>query len=221
MVWRHYKGHLVIFLVFAAIVTAMVVTANNAKPCPGHWHASQDVYVNGERMSYQHPKFTLEGRLGMPVSTHMHDGNDAMWHFEPQAGTQCSPFREALAFVDTDISPGKLVLDGVHEDLGQAGVFTDNGTSTLRAYHRVGGEDWQSISIPSLHGRQLQPDERVLIVYGNETDDQLAPFKAKADGNEIQSSSRITGPSYVAATGVGLIGLIVLGAWHALSKKAT
>lgn len=225
LAWRHYRAHLVILLVFGGIVTTMVVAARGAESCPGHWHSTVDVFVDGKRVSYAHPKFTLEGSAAnggsMSGGSHMHQGEDWMWHFEAVAGTTCTELGKALRSVDTELSPGRLVLDGGHEDLNQAGTYVANDTATLRAWHRSGSGDWQTIGINALAHRQLKGDERVIVVYGNDTDEGIAAFQAKAEANSMQGSTPERGPSYVAATGVAIMGLIVLGAWHALSRKAT
>jgi hypothetical protein len=224
--FKRYRVHLVIVLLFGAIITVMAVNAQNGSSCPGHWHASQDVYVNGERVSYAHPKYDLSGSRqnggSMSVSAHMHqNGGDFLWHFEPPVAKTCIPYERALDVVDTDLSEDRLVLDGAHEQLGLSGTFEVDDEHQLRAYHKVGEGGWQDISIGSLLRRQLVGDERVLIVYGNETGSALDPFKQVAEGHSIEGSSGGGGKdSLVPAFGVGLLGLAVLGVWHAMSKKA-
>lgn len=222
--FKRYRVHLAIVLIFGAIVAAMVVSAQQSKGCPGHWHSTQDFFVNGERVSYLHPKYDLNGARtyggSMAVSAHMHNtgGNDYTWHFEPPTAQTCVEFSDALRVVDTRISDDTLTLDGQQSVTGtfRAG---DNGT-TLQAYHKVGDGPWEDISMGRLNDRQLRPDERVIVVYGNETTNDLDAFKATAEGHTIESSSSVRGGSYVSAIGVGVIGLIVLGGWHALSRKA-
>lgn len=222
--FKRYRVHLVIVLIFGAIVTAMAVNGAKGADCPGHWHASQDVFVHGERISFNHPKFTLEGARSyggsMPVSSHMHQGDDAMWHFEPSTPNTCIEFGDALRFVDMDLESGRLVLDGGHEALGQAGTYRNGENGTLQAEHKVGDGEWEDISISSLNRRQLRPDERVLIHFDNGTADQEL-MRSTAEAHSIQGSSGVgKGSGYVPAVGVGILGLVVLGAWHSLSRKA-
>ena len=221
--FKQYRVHLVIVLVFGAILAVMATNAAQGTECPGHWHSTQDVYVNGQRVSYLHGKYDLNGARvnggSMSVSAHMHNtqGNDYTWHFEPPTAQTCIPFADALRVVDTEMSGDRLVLDGVQSITG---TFEANSTHTLRAFHRVGDGDWQDISIGRLNDRQLRANERVLLVFGNSTED-VSPFQAAADGRAIESSSGTGGSStWVPVFGVGILGLVVLGAWHALSRKA-
>lgn len=218
--FKKYRVHVAILLIFGVIVAVMAVDAGKGTACPGHWHSSQDVFVHGERIGFNHPKFKLEGGQGMPVSSHMHQDSDAQWHWEPTTANTCIPYGDALRFVDMDLEPGRLVLDGAHADLGQAGTYRDGENGTLVAEHKVGDGDWEEISISRLVDRQMQPDERVLIRFDNGTTD-VAAMRQQAESHQIQGSSGGTGgTNYVPVFGVGLIGLVVLGAWHMLSRKA-
>jgi hypothetical protein len=199
------------------------VNGKTNEDCPGHWHSTQDVYVNGERISFSHPKFKLEGGQGMPVSSHMHQDSDAQMHFEPSTAHTCIPYGDFTRFIDMDLEPGKLTLDGAHAELGQAGTYRDNSTHTLRAEHCIGTatscDDWENITISKLVKRQLQPNERVLIHYDNGTADEAA-MRQTATSHAIQGSSGGGGgSSLVPAVGVGILGLVVLGAWHAMSRR--
>jgi len=149
--------------------------------------------VHGDRMSYEHPKFQLEGNQGMPVRTHLHRSADWQWHFEPVDGEECIPFQEALATVDTELEPGRLVLDGGHADLNQAGTFEDGGNGTLVAFHREDGGDWQPIGIAGLDARQPSPGERILIAYGSAQEMDLEAWEAEADGRQLAQSYAANG----------------------------
>lgn len=223
---KRYRVHLIIVLVFGAIVAAMVVDGRSSAECPGHWHSSDDVFVHGQRVPFSHPKFTLEGSSSyggsMPVSSHKHQGDDFMWHFEPSTANTCVPYGDGLRFVDMELEPGRLVLDGAHA-APYAGTYRDGENGTVRAEHCLGSatscEEWQPISISRLLDRQLRPNERVIVWFGNETE-ATAEMRETASAHNIQGSSGVGGSSYVPAVGVGILGLVVLGAWHALSRKA-
>lgn len=220
--FKQYRVHLVIVLLFGAIVTGMSISASRGPECPGHWHSTQDFYVNGDRVSYLHGKYDLNGARAnggsMSVSAHMHNtgGNDYTWHFEPPTARKCIPYEDALRVIDTDLSKDRLVLDGEQDITGD---FRVDSNHTLRAFHRVGDGAWDSISIGSLLDRQLRPEERLIVVYGNATDD-IAAFQAAADSHAIESSSDVSAGSLVPAVGVGILGLVVLVGWHILSRKA-
>lgn len=219
-VWQRYKVHVIIVLIFGGLAAAMAVNASQTQACPGHWHSTVDVYVNGHRVAFTQQKYTYQQEGGsLPLRTHMHRGNDAMWHWEPQGGAECIDLKEALDLVDVSLSKDRLVLDGAHAELGNAGTFEANGTHQLSVWHRVGAGEWERATTGIQH-RQQKPDERVLIVFGNETEEQLAPFKAKADSNQLHpSSGGQGGASYVPVVGVSIMGLVALGVWHSLSRK--
>lgn len=221
---KKYRVHLVIALVFGGIVTAMVVNAQQGTSCPGHWHPTFDVFVNGERVSYASPKYDLGSSRSaggsMAPSLHMHNqqGNDYTLHFEPSTPNTCLPFSDALRVIDTDLSSDRLVLDG---DQSITGDFRANATHQVATYHKLAGADWKEIDVSDLLDRQPQPDERILIVYGNQTEEALAPLRQTAEAHPMTDSSGVGGKgSLVPAFGVGLLGVGLLAGWHALSKKA-
>lgn len=158
-----------------------------AAECPGHWHLSFDLYVNGTRVSYDHAAFTLEGRQGMPVETHLHRGSDWQWHFEPPGQERCIPLSSALAHVDTQLAADQLVLDGTHAELGQAGTFQAGGGAVLEARHRVSGA-WATILIGDLVGRQPEGGERIVVAFGPPSDAEWDAWQAVADGRALQPS---------------------------------
>lgn len=221
--WKRYKVHVIILVIFGGLATAMAVNASQTQDCPGHWHSTMDVYVNGDRVTFNDPKYDLNGARAnggsMSLAAHMHQPDDAMWHWEP-VGADCIPLGDVLDVIDMELTSSKLVLDGAHEKYGDAGTFTENETHKLSAWHRIGEGDWEEISIRKILDRQAQPDERQLIVFGNETEEQMAPFRAKADSNNLQGSSGGQGgASYVPVVGVSIMGLVALGVWHSLSRK--
>ncbi len=173
VVQKYWKPALII-LVLIGGVTAIVAYQMNKPDCPGHWHSTFQVYVDDERISYSHPAFDLSGDT--PMSSHLHQPNDNMWHFEPNP-KECIGFAVPLGHVDTKVSSGKLVLSGHHDSLGQAGTYTNEGNRTLQIFHAPDGENWQSISSGKLNKRQLLDGERVLILFGNYTEERIAQLQ--------------------------------------------
>ncbi|HLF17021.1 MAG TPA: hypothetical protein VI796_06300 [Candidatus Thermoplasmatota archaeon] len=232
---RHYRGHAIIFLAFAAVVGFMAVSAGEVIHCPGHWHARMDFYVNDRPVNFAHPKFTLEGGQGMPVSSHMHQGSEGTWHFEPVGGRECGRFRDALSYVDIEMTDSSLVLDGAHTSLGQAGTFGVDANHALRVFHIVaeasednpngsvltGAEPWSEVAPSEILGHQLKQWERVLVLYGNYTDAEVADLQQTVGQRLVPyNDGALYGTkSMVPAVGVAIIGLVVLGGWNALSKK--
>ncbi len=169
----------IIILIVAGIGAGMYFTAKSAGECPGHWHATYNVYVDDDRMSYQHRQYNLGAGGATPMSYHLHQPNDYMIHFEPPTGG-CIEFRTFLAVVDTKLTSTTLTLDGAHADLNQAGVYEpeDGSNRTLHLYHAPNGDDWKEISASALNKRQLLDGERVLIAFGNYSEARIEQMQA-------------------------------------------
>lgn len=182
----------IIVLVIAVIATGMYFNDKNASKCPGHWHATFDVYVQEgnetQRISYAAPQFDLNGQT--PLRSHMHQSDRKnQFHFEQ--GGLCVGIEEALGYVDTDVSGSSVKLDGVHGGLGQAGTFRGNVTVYIehvsdRQYALRDGVkviesetlEWRQHSFRSVADYQLKDGERFLILQGDYTADQVAQFQA-------------------------------------------
>ncbi len=182
----------IVVLIIAAIATGMYLNDKNASKCPGHWHATFDVYVQGgnqtHQVSYRAPQFDLNGQT--PLRSHMHqsDGKN-MFHFEQ--GGLCVGIEEALGYVDTEISGSSVKLDGVHDSLGQAGTYRGNVTVYIehvsdRQYTERNGVrviqnetlEWRQHSVKSILDYQLKDGERLLVLEGDYTAEQVAQFQA-------------------------------------------
>jgi hypothetical protein len=182
--------------------------------CPGHWHASFTVVVDGERVDFTHPGFQFEGagqpglNNNMPLSSHIHRGDDYEWHFEPNP-SRCQGFGQVTQFVGMHLERDRLTLGGHHAsiplgDTGrmQGGEYVVEGNKTLRAFHQVDGEAWKEIGIGDLLDRQLRDGERILIMYGDHTPEQVRQFKDSAPApptyvNEARRQGR--DPNYLPA----------------------
>jgi hypothetical protein len=188
----------IVVLVIAAIATGMYFNDKNAAKCPTHWHATFDVYVqdgNGtaQRLSFAAPQFDLNGQT--PLRAHMHQSDRKnQWHFEQ--GGLCVGVEEALSYIDVNLSPGSVKVEGpVHEAMGQSGTYKADGTHKLVAYvehvsdrqyeERGAGKvivsetlEWREQSISSILDYQLKDGERVLILHGDYTPEQVEQFKA-------------------------------------------
>lgn len=165
------------------------VTVLNQSVCPGHWHAEQQVYIDGHHVTFVNPHFYLEGPSQgvpntMPVSSHMHQGNPDEWHFEPNPST-CIKLGNAERFIGMSVDSSKLELSGAHSDIplegaehNQAGTYAVAGNKTLTAYSQVPDGQWTTESVGHLMGRQLKDGEKVLILYGTYTDAQVRALKS-------------------------------------------
>lgn len=179
----------IIILVIAGISAGFYFTAKNQGDCPGHWHATFDVYVQQsdgttDRMEFRHPAFDLNGQT--PFRSHMHQAdNKNQFHFEQ--GGQCVGVQEAFSYVDVDVRATSLTFDGAHSALGQAGTYRVNDTRSLDAYIESADGVWRHPSVRSILNYQLLDGERLLLTYGDFSPDEIAQFQA---GVALPSSGR-------------------------------
>jgi hypothetical protein len=166
----------IIVLVLAAIVFAMVRWNQQFDDCPGHWHSTMKVYADGNEVTFD--AYNLENK-NLPMAYHMHQGDARWkWHFEPQGGAECIPFSTPSRAIDMRVSAGKLTFGGEHAGMPWAGEHVANETHTLQIFHEPPGESWSTLTAKQLNNRQLKDGERLLILFGNYTDDEIESLKA-------------------------------------------
>ena len=189
----------IVVLVIAAVAAGMYFNERSAGKCPGHWHATFDLILedgNGtpQRMSFRNGLFDLQYQTPMRAHMHQSDGKN-QFHFE-QAGT-CVGIEEAFGYVDVNLNRNSIELDGAHKGMGQDGKYTPEGNKTIRAFiehvsdrvKEVRGNrevtvsattEWRETSLGSVLDYQLKDGERLLILYGEYSDDQVEQYKAAA-----------------------------------------
>ena len=152
--------------------------------CPGHWHATFHIVLDSHQVSFADPEFYLEGNRTMPIATHLHKGNDYEWHFEPNPA-RCIPLWDANRRVAVAWNDTGLTLWGAHAhiplagtDRTQGGSYIANASHALQFFLRHPDQDWQATTGLALAGAQLQDGDRVLVLYGNYSDDQVTLFEA-------------------------------------------
>lgn len=170
----------IVILVIAGISAGFYFTAKSQGECPGHWHATFDVYVQqddgtAKKMSFRHPDFDLNRQT--PFRAHMHQGDGKnQFHFEQ--GGQCVGVQEAFSYVDVDLRSSSITFDGDHVSLGQDGTYRESGNKTLEVYIASPTGEWRHPSVRSILDYQLKDGESILITYGNFTDAEIDGFKA-------------------------------------------
>lgn len=82
-----------------------------------------------------------------------------------------------LSAVDTTIGEGIISFDGNHASLGQAGTYENDGNRTLQFFIAPTGDDWEIIGADELNERQSLDGERMLILFGNYTDERIAQLQ--------------------------------------------
>lgn len=166
--------------------------------CPGHWHASFDLYVNGTRISFDHPNFTLEESPRMPVATHMHRGNDWQWHFEPPGQDRCVGLAATVAVVGVVFDADELRLTWTHDEMGQAGWHEERDGAGLEARHRLDANEtqpspqWQAIEVADLVQHQPLRGERIILAFGTPQQMDWPAWQSVADARQLAPSSSMS-----------------------------
>lgn len=140
--------------------------------CQFHEHASFRVAVEGDVLSFQHKKFDMQGGP-MPMRAHLHQPNDYQIHLEGS----CADVGDFFSFMGMKLKPGYLKLDDVMHDGRE---LREDGNNTLRfyLYHDVGGNGtWEPYE--GLIGHQPRDQQRMLVAYGNYTQEEVASLQAR------------------------------------------
>jgi hypothetical protein len=130
-----------------------------------HEHAAFIINVNGTPIDFSQPQYQLKSRL-----IHVEGGDGFTLHRH----TDRVPFGEFLRsenmnLEDSCFSISEGTSDQQGQQQGQQLEYCTNGTEELRAF--VNGEELEPPS--SLVDYILKDDDRILLIYGNQTTDQL------------------------------------------------
>lgn len=133
-----------------------------------HWHTQWLLIVEGEEVVMSHPKF--DGMMGS--GPHIHLPNYRTLHFEGKLdrGVQLGLFfKRAL---DGELTDDRIILP---PETNKQGVFEETGNNTLFAYLQPGGQgNWTEYSGSLPKYLPKQDKDRLLIMYGNYTVDEIA-----------------------------------------------
>lgn len=221
-VLKRFRVPIIIVLLWGAGVAIAVTTSDANQDCPGHWHSTMNVFVDGQQVVFTaNPAYTLEGGT-MPVTTHMHRGSESIWHFEPTS-RDCIPYSDALRRVDMDLGSDRLELSGdYHQQRGWGGTHVGNETHSLHTWMKEWEGDWEPVSASSLDSMQVPDGAEVLIVYGEENEtaalgiyqDQVVAYPAGHAPQDSTGSNLPLGPLF-GLTAFALVGLLV---WRSVTK---
>lgn len=166
-------GWIIAILIIGGAIAGFSYTSWKQGQCPGHWHASFVVVIDGEPVPYT--QYNLENQR-TPFESHLHRGEGGTQiHFEPSPA-KCIDFKDFLSAVDTTITSKKVVLTGHHGETEWAGTY-DN--QTVRAFRDLPDNDWEEVSVSSIMGRQLKDGEKVLFLYGDYTDAEVQQWQGQ------------------------------------------
>lgn len=141
------------------------------EPNQVHWHAKYQIHVDGQLVNMANPRFN-----GMAYAdAHIHAPDYDLIHNEGTEG------RGTLGAFFAYQLGGKLSDDEMVIPAGtsRSGEFKANGTETLRLFvsNQPQKKDWTEI--PSgFYDVEFRDADRLLIMYGNYTDDQIYAAEA-------------------------------------------
>ena len=130
-----------------------------------HEHAAFIINVNGTPFDFSQPQYQVKSRL-----IHVEGGDGFTLHRH----TDRVPFGEFLRsenmnLEDDCFSMSEQSSDQQSQQQGQQQEYCTNGNEALRAF--VNGRELESPS--SLDDYILRDDDRILLIYGNQTADQI------------------------------------------------
>jgi len=126
-----------------------------------HEHAAFIINVNGTPIDFSQPQYQVKSRL-----IHVEGGDGFTLHRH----TDRVPFGEFLRSENMNVEDSCFsILEETSNQQGQQQEYCTNGTEELRAF--VNGKELESPS--SLGDYILKDDDRILLIYGNQTADQL------------------------------------------------
>lgn len=198
---KTYGIWLLVLLVVGGAGYALYQFAGNGPDCPGHWHATFEVYVPGpngqpQRIDMASPRapngaayYDLNsGGAGFGLEVHMHQSGPeagdaaqqpAQWHFEKD--TVCVGVKTALHAVEIDASATGLHIYGAHAQVHQDHDWTVNATNQLRYFTQTlqnGTWTWQEKTWDQVKSYQLPDGSSLLVAFGNYTPEQIKAMQA-------------------------------------------
>jgi hypothetical protein len=162
---RKKRFMLIIIPIVAAVIAIAVVSAlmysaqqqqssnnnNNYGPVgSAHEHAAFAIKINGKQIDFSQPKYQLQSRL-----IHVEGGDGTTLHRHATG----VPFQEFLKSVNMNIMNGCFTSDDGKQ-------YCTNGENRLRFF--INGNETNSVN-----NYVINPNDRILVIYGNENADQI------------------------------------------------
>jgi len=154
---------LIIIPIVAAVIAIAVVSGlmysaqqqsrnnNNFGPVgSAHEHAAFAIKINGKQIDFSQPKYQLQSRL-----IHVEGGDGTTLHRHATG----VPFDEFLKSVNMNIKNGCFISDDGKQ-------YCNNQENKLRFF--LNGTETDSIN-----SYVINPNDRILVIYGNETAGQI------------------------------------------------
>jgi hypothetical protein len=167
---KRQKYLIIIIPIIAAMVAILAISATRYSSeinkfgtvGSAHEHAAFIINVNGTPIDFSQPQYQVQSRL-----IHVEGGDGFTLHRH----TDRVPFGEFLRSENMNIEDScfSIAVETSNQQEQQQ-EYCSNGTEELRAF--VNGEELESPS--SLGSYILKDDDRILLIYGNQTADQLS-----------------------------------------------
>lgn len=164
---KRQKYLIIIIPIIAAMVAVLAISATRYSSeinkfgtvGSAHEHAAFIINVNGTPIDFSQPQYQVMSRL-----IHVEGGDGFTLHRH----TDRVPFGEFLRSGNMNLEDSCFSI--VDETSNQQQEYCSNGTEELRAF--VNGQELESPS--SLGSYILRDNDRILLIYGNQTADQLS-----------------------------------------------
>ncbi len=175
---KNKKYMMIIIPIVAAIIAIAVISAvmystqqssnnnNNYGPVgSAHEHAAFAIKINGKQIDFSQPKYQVQSRL-----IHVEGGDGTTLHRHATG----VPFGEFLKSVNMNIENGCFTLDDGKQ-------YCNNENNKLRFF--INGNETESIN-----NYVINPNDRLLVLYGNENADQINQELAALRKAEIKET---------------------------------
>jgi hypothetical protein len=178
---RRQKYLMIIIPIIAAVIAVLAITGTRYSSelnkfgtvGSAHEHAAFIINVNGTPIDFSQPQYQVQSRL-----IHVEGGDGFTLHRH----TDRVPFGEFLRSENMNLEDSCFsTTEGTTDQRGQPQEqqqeYCTNGTEQLRAF--VNGKELESPS--SLGEYILKDDDKILLIYGNQTADQLTQALAELE----------------------------------------
>ena len=173
---KNKKYMMIIIPIVAAIIAIAVISAvmystqqssnNNYGPVgSAHEHAAFAIKINGKQIDFSQPKYQVQSRL-----IHVEGGDGTTLHRHATG----VPFGEFIKSVNMNIENGCFTLDDGNQ-------YCNNEVNKLRTF--INGNETESIN-----NYVINPNDRLLVLYGNENADQINQELAALREAEIRET---------------------------------
>jgi hypothetical protein len=149
-----------------AALAAVAVAAERAASgqrgdCPGHWHSTFLVVVDGHPVRYARPVFYRAPDGVKDFDLH---ADDQVMHYHPQARERCVGAASFLDHLGIRPSGGAIAFN---ENFGaNAGTYRENATHRLEVHYQEWNGTWRQVEWDDVGGRQMRPGDKLLVTYG-------------------------------------------------------